>query len=261
LGRAIVLTGLTPELRVHRAHGLHVFERKFESAEAELLAAIREKPTFAKTYGFLSMLYVSMGRFEEGLKILEQGYKTDPLFPVLPAVEVSVHFFARNYDAAIACGRKSLDLHPYILVGRSYYAQALEYAGQLETALQEYRTACLMLPGLLWLRVLEAACLSKCGGKRAAIVILNEIEQTRKTEYVDAYYVSLLYAALGMADRAFAELERAIQENSVTLCLLDVDPKMDILRRDPRFQNIRRRLLAQTPVSLLDSSQKLSARA
>jgi len=66
------------------------------------------------------MLYTSFGRFDSALQTLAKGYKIDPLFPVLPAVEVSVHFFARDYASAIACGRKSLELHPYILVGRCY---------------------------------------------------------------------------------------------------------------------------------------------
>jgi tetratricopeptide (TPR) repeat protein len=205
------------------------------------------------------MLYTSVGRFDDAVKALAKGYKLDPLFPVLPAVEVSVQFFARDYAAAIACGRKSLELHPYILVGRCWYAQALEYSGHVEEALREYRTACTMLPGLNWLRLLEAACLSKCGRKTEAAQILEEIEQIRKTDYIDAYYMSLVYDSLGMRDRAFAELERAVDEDSITLCLLAIDPKMDGLRQDSRFDVLQRRVLGPGLLSLSDSSRKLSA--
>ena len=261
LDRAIALAGMTPELQVAHAHGLHVFERNYARAESEFLQVQREKPTLTKMYGFLAMLYTTAGRFEDAHQSLAKGYKIDPLFPVLPAVEVSVHFFARNYDAAVACGRKSLELHPYILVGRCYYAQGLEYAGQLDSALKEYRTACSMLPGLTWLRILEAACLSKCGRNTEASKILKEIERTREVEYVDAYYLSILYEALGMRNKAFAELQRAVEENSVTLCLLGVDPKMDSLRRDPRFATLLERVAAPDPFSLSRSPQTLSAQA
>jgi DNA-binding winged helix-turn-helix (wHTH) protein/tetratricopeptide (TPR) repeat protein len=242
LDQAIALAGKTPELRAHLAHGLHIFRRDFAQAETEFLQVEREKPTLTKTYGLLAMLYTSLGRFDEALQVLAKGYKVDPLFPSLPAVEVSVHFFARNYQEAIASGRKCLELHPYILVGRCYYAQALEYAGLLEEALAEYRRACLMLPGLIWLRALEAACLSKCGRKADASVILEEVEQMRHSEYVDAYYLALLYHAMGIPDKALAELERAVDESSITLCLLDVDPKMDALRKHPRFAQLHRRV-------------------
>jgi tetratricopeptide (TPR) repeat protein len=183
----------------------------------------------------------------------------DPLFPVLPAVEVSVQFYSRNYEAAITCGRKSLELHPYILVGRCYYAQALEYGGFVEEALKEYRTARALLPGLNWLRNLEAACLAKNGRKAEAEALRKEIEKSRKTEYIDAFYMALLYDALGQRDRAFAELNRAVTENSITLCLLNVDPKMDDLRKDPRFAALRQRVFAETSPS--GSSRKSSARA
>jgi tetratricopeptide (TPR) repeat protein/DNA-binding winged helix-turn-helix (wHTH) protein len=244
LDQAIALVGKTPDLRAHLAHGLHIFRRDFAQAEAEFLQVEREKPTLTKTYGLLAMLYTSRGRFDEALQVLAKGYKVDPLFPSLPAVEVSVHFFARNYEQAIASGRKSLELHPYILVGRCYYAQALEHAGRLDEALAEYRRACVMLPGLIWLRALEAACLSKCGRAAEATDILDEVEHARQTQYVDAYYMSPLYDALGRRDKAFSELERAVEESSITLCLLDVDPKMDALRKHPRFTQLRRRVFA-----------------
>ncbi len=260
LDRAVALTGMTPELRVHHAHGLHVLQRNFVLAEQEFLQIEREKPTVTKLYGFLAMLYVSMGRFDDALKALAKGYKIDPLFPVLPAVEVSVHFFARNYDAAIACGRKSLELHPYILIGRCFYAQALEQSGQIEEALRQYRTACTMLPGLTLLRILEGVCLAKSGRTSEAAAVLQEIEDLRKSEYVDTYYFALLCDALGDRDRAFEELERGLEENSITLCLLEVDPKMDPLRQDARFATLHRRIFRPDCFSLSDSSQRLSAR-
>jgi tetratricopeptide (TPR) repeat protein len=261
LDRAVALTGMTPDLRVSYAHGLHVFERDFARAEAEFLLAEREKPTLTKMYGFLAMLYTSVGRFDDAQTTLAKAYKVDPLFPVLPAVEVSIHFFSRNYDAAIACGRKSLELHPYILVGRCYYAQALEYSGNSEEALREYRTACTMLPGLTWLRILECACMRKSGRTNDALSILQEIELTRETEYIDAYYMGLLYDAFGMRDRAFAELERAVEEGAITLCLLDVDPKIDALRPDPRFDSLRRKVFRPEFFNPSDSSQKLTTQA
>jgi tetratricopeptide (TPR) repeat protein len=118
-----------------------------------------------------------------------------------------------------------------------------------------------MLPGLNWLRILEGACLSKIGRRDEALDILGEIEQTRKTDYVDGYYLSVLYESLGMRDAAFRELDRAVEENSITLCLLDVDVKMDALRQDPRFPVLRRRVFAAESFNPSGSSQTLSAQA
>jgi hypothetical protein len=49
--------------------------------------------------------------------------------------------------------------------------------------------------------------------------------------------------ALGKRDEAFAELERAYEERSYALLLMDVDPKADRLRGDPRFARLRSKVV------------------
>jgi len=241
-GRAVALSGLTAELRSHRAHGLHFFERRFDEAESEFLQALRENPALTASYVRLAVLYSSVGCFTEAFNILAQARKVDPLWPLLPAAEVSIHFLNRDYDSAIHCGKRAIDLHPFIQIGRFYYAQALEYSGRIEEALREYRLTYALSPDLHLLRPLEAACLARNGQREKAIELREEIEEIRSRDYVDAYYVALLCDALEMPDRAFQEFERAFDENSISLCLVGVDPKMDSLRRDQRYASLRNRV-------------------
>jgi tetratricopeptide (TPR) repeat protein len=222
---------------------LCIFERNFLKGEAEFLEVLQVKPTLTFVYLLLAMLYNALGRFDDAAAMLTHGHRVDPLWPVLPATEVSVRFFSRDFDAAVECGKRGVEMHPYVLMGRSYYAQALEQSGQIEAALREYRLACMMFPGFVWLRSLEARCLARSGRQSEARGILEEITAIRDTEYVDAYYLALLYDALDSQDLAFEELERACEEKSIALCLLDVDPKMDSLRGDPRFARLRKRVL------------------
>jgi hypothetical protein len=56
--------------------------------------------------------------------------------------------------------------------------------------------------------------------------------------------MALLHDALGSRGKAFQELERAGEENSATLFLLEVDPKVDALRQDPRYADFRNRFLS-----------------
>ena len=60
----------------------------------------------------------------------------------------------------------------------------------------------------------------------------------RATDYVDAYYMALLREAIGDREGALGELIRAFAENSTALPILNVDPKMDSLRADPRFRGL-----------------------
>jgi tetratricopeptide (TPR) repeat protein len=251
--RAVSLAGLTPELRSDRGHGLHLFERRMHEAEADLLKSHREKPRAANCVR-LMMLYAALGRLDEASEVLNEAYTLEPLWPMLPASEVHNRFLRREFDEAVACGQKAVELHPYLQLARVFYAQALEYSGDVDKALEQYRLACVISPDPPWLRALEGTCLARNGRRAEAAQSLGEIEQLRAAEYVDAYYVALLCDALGDRDRAFCELERAIAENSATLHVLDVDPKMDCLRLDPRYRALRDAVFGEPAVPLKRAS-------
>jgi tetratricopeptide (TPR) repeat protein len=241
-GRAVALAGMTPELRSSRAHGLHIFEHKKEEAEAELLEARRENPNLAIVHERLTLLYTGQARFEDALQALEQARGVDPLWPMLPATEAFVYVCRREFERGVVCGKRAVELHPYLHSSRAFYAQALEYSGRMQEALEQYHLAAVMFPDFHWLPALEATCLARSGRPAEAEQLLRALEQTRASEYVDAYAVAMLQAALGRPDEAFRELERAIEENSSVLFILDVDPKLDALRADPRFAPLRDKL-------------------
>lgn len=238
--RAVALGGLTPELRCNRAHGLHLFEHKLDEAHAELLRASEEKPTCATAHVRTALLYGTLGRLDDALAMVERAYRADPLLPTVPATDVLVRVWRRDFAGAIAAGPKALELHPYLQVARVSYAEALEFAGRAEEALAQYQRASVMFPDLPWLRAREGACLARMGRIREACAILDELEQIRRADYVDAYVMAVLHAALGRWDTAFRELARAVEENAAPLYAIDVDPKMDEFRRDRRFDQLRR---------------------
>jgi len=240
--RAVELCGLTPERRADRAHGLHLFEHNLEEAENELLRALSESPESPEVYVRLTMLYVSQGRLDDALNILLRARSTHSLWPTVPANEILVRFFRREFESAVACGKKALELHPYLYLGRLFYGEALEHSGKITQALEQYRLAVIMSPDLPWLQAVEGACLAKHGRRKEATAILTELTQIRKTQYVDAYFMAVLLDALGDRDQALQELERAFHEKSPVLFALRVDPRLDNLREDPRFKALLARL-------------------
>jgi tetratricopeptide (TPR) repeat protein len=234
-------SGVRPELRCNRAFGLYVFEGRRAEAEAEFLHTLQEKPSLGPTYVRLGMLYGALGRFDDAMAILHRGKQADPLLPTLAAAEVLVLCWQRDVDAAATLGRQSVELHPYLQVVRANYAQALQMDGRLDEALAQYQVASTISPDVPWLRALEGACQAMLGRRRDARAMLEGLEVLRRTEYVDAYYMAVFRSALGQPREALAELERAHAENSASLYMLDIDPKLDALRAEPGFRRLRRR--------------------
>jgi DNA-binding winged helix-turn-helix (wHTH) protein len=233
--QAVASGGMTGELRCNRAHALHLFERNLAEAESEFTRAAADKPGFGATYVRTVMLYATLGRLDEAIEVVRQGYRAEPLLPTLATVEADLHVWRREYDLATVLGAKAVELHPYLQVARAAYAQALQFSGRLDDALAQYRLTSVMCPDLPWLRALEGTCLAAMGLISRAMPILEGLEQLRRTEYVDAYYMAIFRAAVGQREQAFEEIERACAENAAPLFAMNVDPKMDPLRDDPRF--------------------------
>ena len=236
--QAVALGGLRPELRANRGHGLHMFEQQLEPAEAEILAAVAEKPSLGMCYVRAALLYATMDRLDDAAAMLTRCEAKDPLVPTLPATVVLLRVWRRDFEAAIALGKQAIELHPYLQIARVNYAQALEFSARLPEALAQYKLASVMSPDLPWLRALEATCLAKMGQKAGAQEILEELEHLRRSEYVDAFNLSVLHEALGHRAEAMNELERSVDENSAFLYSMNVDPKMDVFRGDARYQRL-----------------------
>jgi hypothetical protein len=87
------------------------------------------------------------------------------------------------------------------------------------------------------------------GREAEATAILAELDELRRSEYVDAYYMAVFRQALGRTSDAWLELERSVDEYSGFVLALHVDPKMDAFRQDPRFAAINPVELPSRPSS------------
>jgi hypothetical protein len=85
--------------------------------------------------------------------------------------------------------------------------------------------------------------LVKSGRREEAEDFVRELERTSSIRYVEPYAFALISAALGDIDRAFSWLEKAFQQTSTWITLfLKGDPRMDVLRTDPRCSDLLRRM-------------------
>jgi len=80
------------------------------------------------------------------------------------------------------------------------------------------------------------------GRKDDALKILNELEHTEKRGHPVPYRVAAVYLALGDKDKAIDWLKKEYEESGDWMNQLKVDPVMDPLRSDPRFQDLMRKM-------------------
>jgi hypothetical protein len=87
-----------------------------------------------------------------------------------------------------------------------------------------------------------AHALAVSGRKADADEALRSLLAMSHTRYVNPFEVGLIYIGLGHSDEAFQWLNRAYEERSDLFVYLRVDPRLDPVRSDPRFQEMVRRM-------------------
>jgi tetratricopeptide (TPR) repeat protein len=239
----VALVGWTPEIRCNFAHAVHMYQRRLDEALAAFDQAIAEKPQLAIAHVRRTLLLVTMGDLDAALESADRSLAADPLQPLTSVAEANVRIWRREFDHAVALGQRAAQLHPYFMLARAYYGMALEFSGRPDAALDQYHIGGVITQGLAWMRGLEAVCLAKLGRDDEARRVLDELLERRQREYIDAYALARLQLALGNTDQAFAELERAIDENVGGLYALRFDPTADGFRSDPRFPRLLARYL------------------
>lgn len=71
---------------------------------------------------------------------------------------------------------------------------------------------------------------------------LNELKAMSRQRYVSPLDLAILYTGLGDKEQALDQLERAYEDRAGWLINMNVEPRFDRLRSEPRFQDLRRRV-------------------
>ena len=79
-------------------------------------------------------------------------------------------------------------------------------------------------------------------GRDDARAVLQQLDAASKTRYVPPYPIAVIHAARAERRSVRAWLEKAYEGRDSWMAYLAIDPRMDVLRQDPRFAAPLRRL-------------------
>jgi hypothetical protein len=79
-----------------------------------------------------------------------------------------------------------------------------------------------------------------------ARAVLSQLNALSRQRYISPYDIAMVHVGLQENDEAFAWLQKAVEQRSLWLGYLNVEPQLDQLRSDQRFLELLRRVgLAQ----------------
>ena len=222
----------------HASMGL-VFYSYFEGARSvkEFERAIELNPNYATAhhwYGRLTL--VMLGQLDHAIAEVKRAYELDPVSSIIHSDLGGVNYMARRYDEAIKQLRSTVEMDPEFYFAHRYLGLTLELKGNLGGAIAEYKKALELNndpSGLAFIAHAEKSM----GRETEAREILAQMTKEATTRYVQPYAVAIVHLALGEKDQALDWLQRAAQERGATYFnFIKVDPYLDPLRGDPRFE-------------------------
>jgi serine/threonine-protein kinase len=236
--RSVALDSLLAEAHASLALVKTSFEWDWAAADRASQEALRLNPNSAMVLDSRALFLSWTGRHEEAIDLMKRAVQLDPVAPYVNNWLGIIYFMARRYDDAISQLNKVLELEPDYPDARGWLCYSYAKKGMFEeaTRVSEIRRGDTQS---FWP---DAWILGLAGKPEQARRSLNEAPtEFRETPHAQ-YFLALVLGEMGEKDRAFAALERAYRDRAVTMSVVKVDPRIDGLRDDPRFQDLLRRM-------------------
>jgi serine/threonine protein kinase/Flp pilus assembly protein TadD len=242
LAKGLELNPNDPSLLTAAASTSMFYDWDWEAAERGFRRANEVEPNYWHHHELYGYLLTVEGRAEEAFAEGRRAQEIDPLSLIAHASVSHFYYFFRQYDRSTAEARKSLELDPKFAVAHLQLARTFAQQGKYEEAVAEYK----QVIGLMGLTAQTAGELGHTyalsGNRAEALKLLGELKEMSARQYVSPLNFVFIHIGLGDKERALEYLEKSYEERATWLMWIKVDPRLDPLRPDPRFQDILRRM-------------------
>jgi len=243
--RAVALGDNLAESHTSLALALGRSEWNWSGTVNELKRAIALNPSYSMAHRIYAANLATAGRHHEALQEINEAMRLDPLSLPNNAEVIRTLYYARNYDQAIVQGQKAMQLDPN-------YARTHFWLGRVYSQKGMHREAILASEKILEtmpdsnLGLTEMAyTLAAAGRQSEARKILRRLEDRSEHAFVPAYNLAIIHIALNEEEVAMRYMRQAFEDHDWALVVLAVEPRVDPMRRDPRFQEILAKLNLQ----------------
>ncbi len=217
------------------------FDWDWAGAEREFQRAIELNPKYPTAHEWYAYFLTATGRLPEAKAEILRGKELDPLSVPIAADMGFLLYYADELDRAEEELHKALEMNPRDPLSHLFLGRVYEAKGLSEKAITEYEATG---PLKEWVPTIAAVgyVYGILGRRPEALKALADLETLSKKEYVTAYAVALVHTALGDKDKAFAWLDKAVEERTHWLVWIRRDRRWKPLYGDPRFEEIVRRV-------------------
>jgi tetratricopeptide (TPR) repeat protein len=238
--RALELDGSLAEAHVSLGAVLEAYDWNRRGAEEEYLRAIDLNPSLVEARRSYALFLMRTGRMEEAMVHIRRALRLDPASARAKSLLGTWYLFSRRHDESIREFSAALELDASSAVIHYWRGVAHAKNRSHERAIADLSRAVELSggnPGAL----AGLACAHALAGRRAeAVALLAKLDAIARKAYVAPSGHAFVSASLGEKEEAFEWLRKAHEARDNAMAGLAVEPWLEPLHGDPRFEALLR---------------------
>jgi len=240
---AVMLDPDSSEAHTSLAHVKSTQDWDWSGAEREFRLAIRLDTGYATAHHWYAMsCLVPMGRLDEAFDEMLLAQSLDPVSSIVARDLALVHLFRRDFEAALEQCDHAIELNPHF--SPAYWALGLvqEQRKDFDEAAAAFQRAIHLSPQTPRMQAALARTYALADKRKESTEILRRLESLSEQRYISPFEFASMRFALGQTDAGFRSFMKACEDRSFELLWMRVDPRLDPVRSDRRFEAAARQM-------------------
>ncbi|WP_276500899.1 adenylate/guanylate cyclase domain-containing protein [Terrimonas pollutisoli] len=224
----------------------------WNEADDNYKLAIELNPSNATAHLYRAYNLAIRRRFAEAFAEREQAIELDPHSILIRLNAFIILMLANQSAKALEEARLLSKLEPASSGNWFCIGWMASQLGLAEESISAYREAYRLTNGETFMKISLAYGLSRAGQQDEARNLLAEIHQQEQKEFVWPMGIALCYAHLSETEKALDYLEKSYEERVGWMLFIGCDPTLDILRKEPRFKELVRKIGPPEAIAEID---------
>ena len=240
---AVMLDDLSAEAHTSLAHVKATQDWDWPGAEREYQRAIALNPRYATAHHwYAASCLAPLGRLDEALNEVLLAQSLDPVSSIVARDLAVMHFYRRDFETALEQCDHTIELNPHFAPAYWLLGVIQEQRQDFDESAAAFQRAVHLSPQTPRMHGALGRTFALSGRKALALEVLRKLEAYSKERYVSPLEFAWIQFALGDVDLGFQWLAKACSDRAFDLISINVDPRFDPYRDDPRFRALTTRL-------------------
>lgn len=240
---AVMLDDLSAEAHTSLAHVKATQDWDWTGAEREYQRAIALNPRYATAHHwYAASCLAPLGRLDEALNEVLLAQSLDPVSSIVARDLAVIHFYRRDFETALEQCDHTIELNPHFAPAYWLLGVIQEQRQDFDESAAAFQRAVHLSPQTPRMHGALGRTFALSGRKALALEVLRKLEEYSKERYVSPLEFAWIQFALGDTDLGFRWLAKACSDRSFDLISINVDPRFDPYRDDPRFRALTTQL-------------------